>query len=135
MSLFTIFCILCFVESGANPSAIGDNGKAIGIVQIHEPVIKDVRRRTRWYISHSDTYDVTLSWHVFRVYMDMYAKKPYTLEECARVWNGGPNGRKDTDYIRKAMALSDGFVGEQQIINLMVNKLYPCANHTVETTK
>ena len=35
---------LAMVESSFNPSAVGDNGDAVGLLQIHECVIQDVNR-------------------------------------------------------------------------------------------
>ena len=111
MTLFKIFCILCFVESGADPKAVGDSGKAVGIVQIHQICLEDVG------MPEADRTSVVVSWQVFRRYMKKYHCT--TLEECARVWNGGPRGKADTAYVRKAVKLAQNFNGEQQIRELL----------------
>ena len=119
MDLFTIFCIICYQESGANPNAIGDNGRAKGIVQIHQGVVDDVNVFSRWDVAHDACFDVCWSWQIFRSYMKRWAKKPYTLEECARIWNGGPNGKANTEYVKACAKLAPS---RSKIIALMTKE-------------
>lgn len=95
---------LMIVESGDNASAIGDNGKAIGCLQIHESVVKDVNRHFGVDIKHKAMADKKLSIAVCSAYLRMWGRhyqqitgKEPTYEILARIWNGGPNGwQKDS---------------------------------------
>ena len=98
---------LCQVESGYNHKAIGDNGAAHGILQIHKIVVDDVNRI--YYSDGIDAYTYedrmspTKSMEMCNLYLKhwghSYFKKTGELptqETLARIWNGGPNGwRKD----------------------------------------
>jgi hypothetical protein len=87
------------VESNGNPDAIGDNGKAFGILQIWEVVIIDVNRAKGTAYTHADAFDPAKAREICRAYLSIYAterrlgRKP-TMEDAARIWNGGPNGYK-----------------------------------------
>lgn len=94
-------------ESGGDDSAIGDKNlrnKAYGCLQIRQPCVDDVNKAFGTKHRAEDCLgNRELSLWIFRHYMELYAtekrigRKP-TDEDCARVWNGGPNGwkRKDT---------------------------------------
>ena len=45
------------VESNGRSSEIGDNGKAYGILQIHDVMIQDYNRITGASLKHSDAFD------------------------------------------------------------------------------
>jgi hypothetical protein len=105
-----LIILLCDVESGNDPSALGDyrNGVpyAHGILQIHEAVVVDVNaHQDRMIYTHNDAFHPELAKEMFRVYMARYATKQRlgrepTMEDMARIWNGGPNGyRKDATKI------------------------------------
>jgi len=83
------------IESGGNDFAKGDNGDAIGCLQIHAGVVKDVNRiygtAYRWPES---CYDRAKSINICRLYLDHYAPKTATDEMKARIWNGGPKGHR-----------------------------------------
>jgi len=97
---------------GANPTALesavwevetgrcesncpaGDNGNAIGPLQIWECAFIDVQREGEVY---SDCEDLDFSLEVFQRYMKRYATekrlgRPVTDEDRAKIWNGGPRG-------------------------------------------
>lgn len=90
---------LAVVESNNNPSAVGDSGKAYGVLQIWEVVIVDVNARFGTKYRHKDAFDPVIARDICRKYLSIYAtekrlgRKP-TLEDYARIWNGGPNGHK-----------------------------------------
>lgn len=69
----------------------GDNGKAVGCLQIHECVIEDVNRFYRTAYSLEDRNDPEKSRQICRLYvarwMDVHKE-----EIAARIWNGGPRG-------------------------------------------
>jgi hypothetical protein len=82
------------VESNRNDKAIGDNGKAFGIVQIHQSVIDDVNRMYRKTYKHSDAFDRGKSEEIFRLYLSYYCGDVTKAEQASRIWNGGPKGFK-----------------------------------------
>ena len=84
------------VETGRCESSCpaGDNGNAIGPLQIWECAFIDVQRDGEVY---SDCEDLDFSLEVFQRYMKRYATekrigRPVTDEDRARIWNGGPRG-------------------------------------------
>ena len=85
------------VESGSNPRAIGDGGKAVGILQIHRCVVRDVNRIHGTNYTHRDAHDPTKARAMAFLYLSYYCteqrmgRKP-TQEDVARVWVGGPIG-------------------------------------------
>ena len=108
MSTLTIpaafIAALISVESGGNDHAIGDNGQAVGCLQIHPCVVEDVNRISgvtppaRVFL-RSDRTDRGMSVIMCRVYLQHYAVKDRlgrepSLEDLARIWNGGPDGYK-----------------------------------------
>jgi hypothetical protein len=87
---------LSFVESTHRDTCTGDQGKAIGRYQIHEPYWKD-----------ATSYDKTIggqysdcqgngeySAKVVRAYMKRYLSAGATDEEIALTHNLGPSGKK-----------------------------------------
>ena len=97
------------VESGGNALAVGDSGKAIGILQIHRCVLDDVNRAHGTKFRHHQMRGPHLSRVVFYRYIELWATekrlgRPVTDEDRARCWNGGPDGwKKDSTlcYWRK----------------------------------
>jgi len=94
--LGNIVTILKIVESNNNSCAIGDNGKAKGVLQIHEIYVKEVNNRYGTNFSHDDMFDehkaedVTKKYLRFfiRYYTSKYKKLP-TEEHIVRCHNGG----------------------------------------------
>lgn len=77
----------------------GDNGKALGVLQIRVEVVKDVNRIYKTHYVHSDALDPKKSFEICRLYLSyygrVYAKRTGiqpSYEVLARIWNGGPNG-------------------------------------------
>lgn len=90
---------LATVESSNNPSAVGDGGNALGLLQIWECIIVDVNAHYGTRYKHSDAFDPVKAREICRLYLDHYATerrlgRTPTLEDYARIWNGGPNGHK-----------------------------------------
>jgi hypothetical protein len=94
--LFDLFLAIATVETACNPSAIGDNGQAVGIVQIHPEVVEDVNRLTGTRFTPAARLTVKQSYYMFRVYLQHYGGEgdDATPEKYARIWNGGPKGHK-----------------------------------------
>ena len=83
-------------ESRGNASAVGDNGKALGILQIHEVMVKDFNRITGNNYRHEDMFDEVKAREVARGVLNFYAKhiekttnRKATEKELSFIWNGG----------------------------------------------
>lgn len=91
MNLTNLITALIAVESNGNDNAVGDNGRALGPLQIHRAVVLDVNRftgsRHRW----EDMTNRALARKVCQAYLEHYARGA-TAEQAARRWNGGPSG-------------------------------------------
>ena len=111
------------VESGGDVNAIGDGGKAVGCLQIHEIMVDDVERikpkvfYTKYKFKYSDRNEEWKSVYMCEIYLKYYyrkyvawykSKKPTEVffhpsplnvyEVCARLWNGGYEGLKRNPY-------------------------------------
>ena len=83
------------VESGGNPNAVGDQGKALGVFQIWKSYWQD----SVAYVPsiggcYQDCKDPKYAESVVRAYLARYTPKgkTVTLEMLARIHNGGPRG-------------------------------------------
>lgn len=96
---------ICKVESNNGMYDVGDNGKAIGCLQIWKTVVDDVNKYSKVKYTYADRYNKVKSYEIFKLYIGHYAtkkrlgRKP-TNEDMARIWNGGPNGYKKTSTIK-----------------------------------
>ena len=73
---------------------IGDNGKAIGPLQIHFENWKDATDFDKSIGGkYSDCHDLKYSQLIFDAYLRRYGKGK-SAEERARIWNGGPKGNE-----------------------------------------
>ncbi|HPC97045.1 MAG TPA: transglycosylase SLT domain-containing protein [Sedimentisphaerales bacterium] len=89
---------VAMVESGGDPCATGDGGRAVGILQIRPIMVADVNRivgqQQRYTLA--DRRDVRKSVEMFVIYCLHYwpAGGP---EQWARAWNGGPDGPQQAE--------------------------------------
>ena len=90
-TLSNLISALIIVESSGNDQAIGDNGRAIGALQIHRGVVQDVNRITGSHYKHSEMTNRVAARAVCEAYLKAYGKNA-TTEQLARRWNGGPTG-------------------------------------------
>ena len=73
---------------------IGDNGKAIGPLQIHFENWKDATDFDKSIGGkYSDCHDLKYSQLIFDAYLRRYGNGK-SAEERARIWNGGPKGNE-----------------------------------------
>ena len=94
MNLNNLISALMIVESSNNDLAIGDQGRAIGCLQIHKAVVLDVNRITGSHYRHQDMTNRAAARAVCQAYLTHYGKG-CTTEQLARKWNGGgPRGEK-----------------------------------------
>jgi len=94
------------VESGGRENAVGDNGKALGCMQIWKCVWDDVKDNEELNgYEYKDVSQRKVAHIVFRLYMKRYATKKRlgrtpTFEDMARIWNGGPSGWKKKSTLK-----------------------------------
>jgi hypothetical protein len=99
MTYLSLIIALITVESGGKDFAIGDGGKALGCLQMHSDYVQDAAEYAGTDWVHEDALIRDVAVHILIAYMDRYAtverlgRKP-TLEDIARIHNGGPNGWK-----------------------------------------
>jgi hypothetical protein len=106
MNLTNLITALIAVESGGRDSAIGDQGRALGPLQIHRGVVLDVNRITGSNYRHSEMTNRVQARAVCEAYLTHYGRGA-TTEQLARRWNGGPTGDRKTatlGYWRKVEA-------------------------------
>ncbi len=92
-TLSNLISALIIVESSGNDMAIGDQGRAIGCLQIHRAVVLDVNRITGSHYRHSEMTNRVQARAVCEAYLKHWGKGK-TTEEQARIWNAGPQGHK-----------------------------------------
>jgi soluble lytic murein transglycosylase-like protein len=83
------------VESGGDPYAVGDGGKARGPYQIHRGYWADGTRLLGVTWPYEQARDPVQALAVVRAYTMHYARvhrQPWTPETIARIHNGGPTG-------------------------------------------
>ena len=95
MNLTNLITALIAVESSGNDLAIGDNGRAVGPLQIHRGVVLDVNRITGSHYRHQDMTNRAQARAVCEAYLEHYGRGK-TTEQQARIWNGGPTGDRKT---------------------------------------
>ncbi len=90
-TISNLISALIIVESSGNDQAIGDNGRALGPLQIHRGVVLDVNRITGSHYRHQDMTNRVAARAVCEAYLKHYGRGA-TTEQLARRWNGGPTG-------------------------------------------
>jgi len=108
--------LLIAVESRGNPTARGDNGASVGILQIQAGCIQDVNRIYKtnytWPKHALNAHTAQKICHLYLAYWgEQYERvigRKASMETLARIWNGGPNGwnkRQTQKYWRKVKRL------------------------------
>lgn len=86
------------VETGgeADPAnAVGDNGKAIGPFQIHRSYWADaVEHDPSIGGTYADCKNESYARRIVKAYLNRYAPKGATIQDLARIHNGGPKGHR-----------------------------------------
>lgn len=91
MNYSALISALIAVESGGDNLAEGDHGKARGPLQIHECVVRDVNAEYGTHYTWKGMTNRTDARRVCDLYLQKWAKGR-SVEEAARIWNGGPKG-------------------------------------------
>jgi len=100
MDWLVMFLTVISMETNGDPiNMIGDNGRALGIIQIHMVVVEEYNSEHGTFFSHSQVRDPNLSIAIARWYLDKWGKnyqrihgKEPTPDILYRIWNGGPRG-------------------------------------------
>ena len=92
-TISNLISALIIVESSGNDQAIGDNGRALGPLQIHRAVVLDVNRITGSNYRWQSMTNRVQARAVCEAYLKHWGKGK-TTEEQARIWNAGPQGHK-----------------------------------------
>jgi len=90
-TLSNLISALIIVESSGNDLAIGDQGRAVGPLQIHRGVVQDVNRITGSHYRWEAMTNRVQARAVCEAYLTHYGRGA-TTEQLARRWNGGPTG-------------------------------------------
>jgi soluble lytic murein transglycosylase-like protein len=84
------------VESRGNAAAIGDSGKALGILQIHATMVADANRIAGTHFTHREMLDPVKARAVATIVLSHYSARisktkgrDATNKELAFIWNGG----------------------------------------------
>lgn len=100
---FPLLDAIIQVESGGDPNPPdGDNGEAVGILQIHKIFVDDVNQILgEAKYTYDDRRDPVASVEMFCTYHNYWCGKhnDWTLEGLARRHNGGPWGHKKESTI------------------------------------
>lgn len=93
ISLDKVIDAIIFVESSGRDDVIGDGGEAVGCLQIHRRMVRDVNRILGYKkFSYDDRKNRECSIEMMKIYIDHYNLEG--PEMIARCWNGGPKGYK-----------------------------------------
>lgn len=83
------------VESGNNPNAVGDRGKAVGAYQLHEIYVKECNRIAKTDYAAGDRRDPAKSREITRLVLTYWGKRlekdlgrPATAGDIAKIHNG-----------------------------------------------
>ena len=102
--IVTLIPILIHTESRGVDRAIGDllkKQKAYGCLQIREPVCRDYNQahgtkiRARDCRGNRKLSEEICTWYLKRYATEKRLGRKPTLEDMARIWNGGPDGWKE----------------------------------------
>ena len=116
-----IILAIALVESSMNPLAVGDNGNAVGYLQITPAVVEDVNTFYGTTYHTDDRYDIKKSVQMCKYYLkhwgEVYARKTGeepSAEIYAKMWNGGCYAwRKTTPKVVKNLDIYWGKVNKQ----------------------
>jgi DNA-binding XRE family transcriptional regulator len=95
-TLDNIINVIAIIETNNDSTAIGDNGKSFGALQIQAGCVQDVNESYASAYSHSDAFNPYHARNIARLYLSkgieryqkIYGKYPADVE-IAMMWNGG----------------------------------------------
>jgi len=108
------------VESNGKANAVGDRGKAVGVLQIHDIMVQEANRLAQTRYSHKDMFNPAAARDVAKIVLNHYSKtiqkttgREATEQELAYIWNGGASSWKRVAAPQndtKPMLLCKGYV-------------------------
>lgn len=109
---------LAKVESNNNPKAIGDNGRAIGLLQIQSKCFQDAAKFDKELnkFSYSHCFDPRVSKRVLWAYCSKYEAKALQNNDwitLAKLWNGGCGWRTKTGAAKNRLDIYVGKLGRE----------------------
>lgn len=82
---------MLFKESSYGKCTVGDNGNAIGVLQLHKTMIDEANRILGYEkYTYDDRASIEKSIEVFLIYQE-YWNPTRNIETAARIWNAGPD--------------------------------------------
>ena len=103
-------------------NAVGDNGKAFGLYQLHSAYVQDAAEHSYVSYVHKDAFVPIYARCIVEDYMARYATekrlgRPVTVEDICRIHNGGPNGYKksstDAYWVKCKKVIDDNNLWEK----------------------
>ena len=89
------------VESGRGKNLVGDGGKAIGPYQFWREYWQDAVEHDKSIGGkYEDCMNKAYAEKIIRAYWKRYAPKGATIEQLARIHNGGPRGHKRSATVK-----------------------------------
>jgi hypothetical protein len=95
---------LVIVESNGRANAIGDNGKAFGILQIHQVMVNEANRIGGTNFTHRDMFTPSNARRVAEIVLGHYDRhiqkttgKDATAKQLSFIWNGGGSAWRRVD--------------------------------------
>lgn len=89
------------VESNGKANAVGDSGKAFGVLQIHEITVREANRIAGTRYTHREMFEPTKARAVAEIVLNHYSAVIYkatgrnaTAKELSFIWNGGAGAWK-----------------------------------------
>ena len=114
--LVVLLPILMTIESSNNPNAVGDNGKAVGVLQIHKIMVDDVNRIAGYKkFTYKDRWSPVKSKQIARDYFNHYCKysskqsRMKQLVIMGRKWNGGPRGHRRKATVKYGLKVAKAY--------------------------
>ena len=93
-------------ESRGDASAIGDSGKAVGVLQIHPIMVReanrimDLKKEDKAHYTYNDRYDRQKSIEIFNI-VQGYHNKERDFAKALDIWNHGHPASYYNDIISK----------------------------------
>ena len=94
-------------ESRGDERAIGDSGKAVGVLQIHPIMVREANRILAMqdkskanYYSYDDRYSREKSIEMFKIVQD-YHNKSHDFDRALQIWNHNHPSSYKTDIMAK----------------------------------
>ena len=97
-----LFSAFVYVESRGDDNAVGDNGKAVGCVQMWPIMVDEVNRLIgKDLFNYNDRLNRERSYYMFIIIMNR--NKVRTVDDAVRIWNPKYKGSKYRDAYRNLL--------------------------------